>query len=70
MALSVAAVPARQPAPRAGPQASGRPGDDFNERADWLTDVLGPHGWVLHHEAGGTHLRRWGRIRPISLRRT
>lgn len=54
MALSVAAMPAQQPAPRTGPQASGRPGDDFNERADWLTDVLGPHGWELHHEAGGT----------------
>jgi len=31
-----------------------RPGDDFNERADWLADILGPPGWELHHEAGGT----------------
>ena len=55
MALSVAAVPAQQPQrPDRLTQASGRPGDDFNERADWLTDVLGPHGWELHREAGGT----------------
>jgi Bifunctional DNA primase/polymerase, N-terminal len=58
-ALSAATVPAP---PRAHPatasrtadRAGGRPGDDFNERADWLTDILGPHGWELHHETGGT----------------
>ena len=55
-ALSVAAVPPQQPArpapaPRAADQAGDRPGDDFNQRADWLADILGPHGWELHHEA-------------------
>ena len=54
--LSAAAEPTGRPAP--GPpiadRADGRPGDDFNERADWLTDILGPHGWELHHEVGGT----------------
>ena len=56
--LSSAAAPAQQPARplparRAGSQVGGRPGDDFNERADWLADILGPHGWELHHETGG-----------------
>ena len=57
--LSAAAAPARQPArpvalPRTGDPARDRPGDDFNDRADWLADILGPRGWELHHEAGGT----------------
>jgi hypothetical protein len=56
--LSSAAAPARQPAQsapasRTADQADGRPGNDFNERADWVADVLGPHGWELHHDAGG-----------------
>jgi len=68
-ALSVAAVPVKQPtrpvaAPRTGIHAGGRPGDDLNERADWLADILGPHGWELHHEAGGTlYVTRPGKSR-------
>ena len=59
MRRASAAVPAQPtarqpPASRTADQAGGRPGDDFNERADWLADILGPHGWELHHEAGGT----------------
>jgi hypothetical protein len=58
-ALSPSAMPAEPtarpvPVPRTADQAGGRPGDDFNERADWLADVLGPYGWELHHEVGGT----------------
>jgi RecA-family ATPase len=40
--------------PPAGDPVGVRPGDDFNERADWLSDILGPHGWQRHHESGGT----------------
>ena len=58
-ALSSPAVPVRQPArpptaPRTGDPAADRPGDAFNEHADWMADILGPHGWELHHESGGT----------------
>ena len=55
-AAAASAQPAVRPVPalRAADQAGGRPGDDFNVRADWLADILGPHGWQLHHEAGGT----------------
>ncbi len=32
--------------PRSATEGSGgRPGDDFNERADWASDVLEPAGW-------------------------
>lgn len=30
----------------------GRPGDDFNARAEWA-DVLEPHGWLRAHERAG-----------------
>lgn len=58
-ALDIAAAPARAaprraPAPKSPGQTGGRPGDDFNECADWLADILGPHGWTLHHDSGGT----------------
>jgi AAA domain/Bifunctional DNA primase/polymerase, N-terminal len=58
-ALSAAAAAAQPPVrpvavPQPGGHAGDRPGDDYNERADWLEDVLGPHGWQRHHEAGGT----------------
>jgi hypothetical protein len=58
-ALAAAAAPAERPArPAPAPQSNGqaglRPGDDFNERGDWLYDILVPHGWTLHHESGGT----------------
>jgi hypothetical protein len=57
--LSAAAASVRRPArpvaaPRNGDPVGDRPGDDFNDRADWLADILGPHGWELHHETGGT----------------
>jgi Bifunctional DNA primase/polymerase, N-terminal len=57
--LSAAAASVRQPArpvalPRTGDPVGDRPGDDFNDRADWLADILGLHGWELHHESGGT----------------
>ena len=54
-ALSGAAAPAGPAvAPRAADPAGGRPGDAFNERADWMADILAPHGWEFHHESGGT----------------
>jgi hypothetical protein len=58
-ALGVAAVPAppvirKVPERLTGDAAGRRPGDDFNERADWLDDILGPHGWELRRESGGT----------------
>jgi len=68
-ALSAAAAPVREP-PRSAPPsrvgiaAGSRPGDDFNERADWIADILGPHGWELHHESGGTlYVTRPGKSR-------
>ena len=32
---------------------TSRPGDAYNERADWA-DILEPHGWTVHHMGGGT----------------
>ena len=67
-ALSSATVPAQPAArptsaPRVADQAGGRPGGDFNERADWFADILGPHGWELHHETGGTlYVTRPGKL--------
>jgi hypothetical protein len=34
-------------------KTSDRPGDDFNERADWAEDVLEPAGWTLVRETCG-----------------
>ncbi len=31
-----------------------RPGDDFNERGDWRTDVLEPAGWTFSHKYSDT----------------
>src|SRR5262249_39735139 len=43
-----------------------RPGDDFDERAEW-EDVLAPHGWVAVGEcAGVTSWRRPGKSEGIS----
>ena len=39
---------APQPRPAPAETSSGRPGDDFNERADWR-EILEPHGWRIHH---------------------
>jgi putative DNA primase/helicase len=42
--------------------AKGRPGDDFNQRADWRSDVLEPAGWKLvSSEAGTQYWRRAGK---------
>jgi len=35
------------------PATSDRPGDDFVIRGNWY-DILLPHGWQVHHVAGGT----------------
>lgn len=48
----------RLPVTRSSPaslvtQAGGRPGDDFNNRADWR-EILEPHGWQIDHVQGGT----------------
>jgi putative DNA primase/helicase len=40
----------RRAAPSVG-QRGGRPGDDFNRRADW-GDILQPHGWVWAGSTG------------------
>ncbi len=39
--------------------SSGRPGDEFNDRAQW-SDILGPHGWTVSHVQG--HTTYW--VRP------
>jgi putative DNA primase/helicase len=41
-----------------------RPGDDFNNRADWA-DILEPHGWTFSHSKG--HTRYW--VRPGKTKR-
>ena len=58
--MPVREQPARgEPRPEA---AGGRPGDDFNARADWR-DVLEPHGWrfVFARRDGVEHWRRPGK---------
>lgn len=50
----------RRTAPSAG--AGTRPGDEFNLRADWDADVLGPHGWTPTFTRGAvTYWRRPGK---------
>jgi putative DNA primase/helicase len=52
-------VPAHDPVPiPLAPGATGdtgglRPGDDYNDRANW-SDILGPSGWTLAKRIGGT----------------
>lgn len=41
------------------PGRDSRPGDDFNNRAEWR-DILLPHGWSISHTAG--HTTYW--VRP------
>lgn len=43
-------APAR---PKAAELLSGRPGDDFNNKATW-NDILEPHGWTISHHQGNT----------------
>lgn len=47
--------PRERPRPVERPQTTGalRPGDDFNERADW-SNILRPRGWTVHHRQGDT----------------
>lgn len=59
-------MPEPAPAPRipkqrtsSGPLAA-RPGDDYNERADWA-DILEPHGWTVHHTDGPGRTVYWTR---------
>lgn len=50
---SVHEVPDRPRTEYTGDQS--RPGDDFNERADWRDSLLlGGAGWTIHHVRGGT----------------
>lgn len=52
--------------PRARSEEYGRPGDDFNDRADWY-DILTPHGWTTRFTRNGVHyLCRPGKKRGIS----
>lgn len=41
-----------RPASKASASTGGRPGDDFNQRAQW-SDILAPHGWTLVSCSGG-----------------
>ncbi|WP_192808700.1 phage/plasmid primase, P4 family [Actinomadura montaniterrae] len=72
--LDAMPAPAAPPAPApsssalSGPRrADGkRPGDDFNERADWR-EILAPHGWTAITSYGrGLAWRRPGKDRGIS----
>lgn len=48
--------------PRKEPRDEGRPGDDFNRRADWITDVMGPAGWeVVGRRGDVVDLKRPGK---------
>lgn len=50
-------VPPKPEGPRpTAPQGDGtRPGDDFNDRADWSDqDLLGGAGWTISHRQGNT----------------
>ena len=61
-------LPAAPSAPLSGPhRAEGkRPGDDYNERADWR-EILAPHGWTAISGYGnGLAWRRPGKDRGIS----
>jgi putative DNA primase/helicase len=54
--------PRRQPA---GAVKDLRPGDDFNQRADWEHDILGPAGWPVKSRAGTkTFWQRPGKSGP------
>jgi hypothetical protein len=53
--------------PHVAATGGDRPGDDFNGRADWVADVLGPAGWVLVYTSRGlAYLRRPGKAHGIS----
>ncbi len=48
------------------PNGMARPGDVFNQRAQWGADVIGPHGWVLVKDRGVCYWRRPGKENGIS----
>jgi putative DNA primase/helicase len=64
----LAAPPAKVWEPRTNPSEADndlRPGDDFNRRADWYNDILGPAGWRVKSQAGiKTFWQRPGKSGP------
>ena len=44
---------APQPRPALSTLLSDRPGDDYNNRTQWI-EILGPHGWSVSHTQGNT----------------
>lgn len=53
----IEALPVRERQPRPDGRWQVRPGDDFNERADW-PGILEPHGWAAVRESGEATLWR------------
>lgn len=51
-------APSRPPVPASQPLNGGasanRPGDDFNERAEWVDIIGGTIGWTINHTGGDT----------------
>ena len=59
-------MPPEQHQERRAEERTGRPGDDFNARADW-EDILAPHGWQRVYSRGTTTFwRRPGKKDGIS----
>src|SRR5688572_9835421 len=47
-------APAPRPSPASLlPNRDNRPGDDYNNRVQWI-EILGPHGWTVDHVQGHT----------------
>jgi hypothetical protein len=59
--------PTRRHRRKTGRRATSRPGDDFNQRADWA-DILEPHGWTYVGDDGGDveYWRRPGKAEGVS----
>nr|WP_063817955.1 phage/plasmid primase, P4 family [Herbidospora sakaeratensis] len=57
-----------QPATPYGVDGGISPGDDYNEKADWQRDILGPLGWTIVwvRSDGEVHWRRPGKTHGIS----
>jgi putative DNA primase/helicase len=67
--LAAPPAPPKAWEPKAGPAGNDnndlRPGDDFNRRADWHSDILGPAGWRVLTRAGSkTFWQRPGKSGP------
>ena len=57
----------RRPADAPSDARGDRPGDDFNRRAGWA-DLLGRHGWAVHHTRGeATYWTRPGKDVRVGL---